>query len=585
MLVITMLLAILLIKYSLQVEAEQRILEYKDYTAVQMLENVTFSGNDGLLQEIKLFDNGDGYSVFLPTEMKNDSRIYFESFATLIIQGNEEYHNGDSLHDLEDDIPYDVQIIGWDERTFYTTRLTFFHANSIPTMYIRTENGTTEEIDKSKEIKIDAYLMTIKTDGIKDVENKCTIKTRGMSSFAVEQKSYNIKTNREISPFGMDAAKEWALLANWYDSVQQLRNKMTFDLAQSIGLEYTLDSCFVNLYIDGEYRGLYLLVERPTIDGGSVHIDDMQAEHENNDGIADNITGGYLFEESARYDLESYYFPVEIGNPIVIKNPSTVTEEEFAYISTYIQAAARVLADDVTIEQMQQYFDLDSWIRMYLIQEFAVQTDVEFDSFKFYKKRNDPLIYAGPVWDFDYAYGHAWIGNFLQLSQRTIYLQDGHGVWLEEFGENSIFMERVIRLYQEEFLPLVEAYISSELLHIAEENRASITMNSRRWNRYIDAYDNEIYQLYNWTSGRGQFLQNYWSSPDDYCKVTFHIDAYSYSYYIKSGEALNYLPMIEYGEDDHKRFGTVIEWITDTGDAVDVTVPVTEDMTLTALYK
>lgn len=59
----------------------------------------------------------------------------------------------------------------------------------------------------------------------------------------------------------MPKAKTWILLANHADP-SLLRNTLAYDLAAAFGLPGSPDSRFVDLTINGEYLGNYLITEK-----------------------------------------------------------------------------------------------------------------------------------------------------------------------------------------------------------------------------------------------------------------------------------------------------------------------------------
>ena len=102
-------------------------------------------------------------------------------------------------------------------------------------------------------------------------------KLHGRSSARSEKKSFNLKFPGRVDLFGMGAAKKWVLVANSYDRTM-LRNKLMYDLSGEIGMRCPMESCFVELYINGEYRGVYQLCEAPEIDKERVAIHPAREE-------------------------------------------------------------------------------------------------------------------------------------------------------------------------------------------------------------------------------------------------------------------------------------------------------------------
>ena len=68
------------------------------------------------------------------------------------------------------------------------------------------------------------------------------------------------------------------LLAGYFDATQ-MHDKLIKDLAAELGMAYTASCDWVNLYYDGEYRGVYLLSEKNSVGTAGVAITDMEAAY------------------------------------------------------------------------------------------------------------------------------------------------------------------------------------------------------------------------------------------------------------------------------------------------------------------
>lgn len=91
-------------------------------------------------------------------------------------------------------------------------------------------------------------------------DTDCSIKVRGHSSSRGEKKPFNFKFSSKQELLGLGKGKKWALLSNMYDKTQ-LRNLLAFGMADDIGMPYIQQSTFVDVYLNGEYLGIYQLCE------------------------------------------------------------------------------------------------------------------------------------------------------------------------------------------------------------------------------------------------------------------------------------------------------------------------------------
>ena len=280
------------------------------------------------------------------------------------------------------------------------------------------------------------------------------IKGRGNSTWtAYPKKPYQIKLGKKTDLLQTgdpgEAAKTWVLLANYYDK-SFILNTLTFDLADALGLPYSPNSRPIDLYYDGEYRGTYLLCEKTEINGGRVDIHDLEGDFEDANpevedfddlptargtnawgneyqyvtGLSDpdDISGGYLLEidYSGRAAAEKSWFTTSRGYSLVSKSPEYLSENAMEYISGLYQEFEDAVwnggVNPTTGKSYTDYMDLESLARCYLILELSQDGDAFFSSTFFYKPQGEDKLYAGPVWDFDSAYG----GNYLHFNDTAI---------------------------------------------------------------------------------------------------------------------------------------------------------------------
>ena len=172
-----------------------------------------------------------------------------------------------------------------------------------------------------------------------------------------------------------------------------MRNKLVYDTAQEVGLAYSPVSRYVDLYVDGIYYGLYLLMEKIDVAPTRINISLLQERTEavNYRGLSsfpmwfsmenglfrkcvtipsnpDDITGGYLLELELDYRLwdNENAFVTESGQPISVKYPAQCSAEQLNYIADYYQEMENALFNGT----YAQYIDVESWAKFYLVQEF-----------------------------------------------------------------------------------------------------------------------------------------------------------------------------------------------------------------------
>lgn len=311
-------------------------------------------------------------------------------------------------------------------------------------IYLTTESGGTDKLDANKGfVDTGSALMLNSNGGIEYDGELEKIKKHGNSSWDYSKKKpYNIKLPQKANLYGMGKAKKWALLGNYLDH-SMLRNTMTQEIARAVGIDYIMDSVFVDLYADGSYRGTYQLSERVQVQKNRVNITDLEEKTEAlndldlekyervavNAGVREykqdsykyydipnnpkDITGGYLleFKMAGRYPDVSSGFVTKRGQAVEIVGPEYASKEQVLYIKEFMQDLEDAIYSSTGYnskgKHYSDYIDVDSLIKGYLIEEISMDIDGYCESFFFWKESDsagDGKLHCGPVWDFDFAY-------------------------------------------------------------------------------------------------------------------------------------------------------------------------------------
>ena len=138
----------------------------------------------------------------------------------------------------------------------------------LPRLVIETEDFS--QIG-NREDKIPAMLQIYGKNGPESDVIDLTVKGRGHSSFTMAKYSIKLKFEQKQSLFGMPEDKEWDLISNQRDKTM-LRNYFTYQLANSLQDDYSPRNQFVELYLNRNYKGVYLLVEHVKVAKHRVNI-------------------------------------------------------------------------------------------------------------------------------------------------------------------------------------------------------------------------------------------------------------------------------------------------------------------------
>ena len=368
-------------------------------------------------------------------------------------------------------------------------------ASAIPTMYL-TSSGAAQGrdwVDASKSNAATGTMNLIGTDGVPVYSGELKqIKARGNSTFTyAEKKSYQIKLAEPSDLLGkQEQVKTWVLLASYFDATQ-MHDKMVKDLAAELGMDYTASCEWVNLYYDGAYRGIYLLSEKNSVGAASVAITDMEEAYKaQNPSYGDNmstglsqnaygqqyqytkdltepenITGGYLIELNHNMWDEASGFKTRQGVAFNVKSPEWCGNAAMKYISEYYQAFEdAVYATDEagaytgynadTEKYFYEYVDMDSLVKVFLLQELSLNCDGFISSVYFYKDA-DGKMFAGPIWDQDMTFGTGW------TKTNAADIEDYHYL-AKALIQIPAFKDAVVEYYNSEFAPAVRRWLGED---------------------------------------------------------------------------------------------------------------------------
>ena len=268
---------------------------------------------------------------------------------------------------------------------------------SIPVVQLETENhvGITS---KSQYVSA-TFSMDGGTSGIESVkEIGIRIRGRGNSTWKWEKKPFKIHFDEPVSLLGLPAAEEWALFANYADK-SLIRNRLAQVMASTLSFDYCPTQECVDVFLNGEYLGVYTLGEHLEEGEGRVEV-----THDST-----RLDCGFFLEAGgvvAGVDVKGLnYFHAGLVKFVLIKTPDyeTLTSEQFDYIMEYMQAADKAVKAG---EGYEDYLDVDSVVDWLIMIEFANNTDCAWRRSTYFTKDPGEKLVMGPVWDFDLAFGN-----------------------------------------------------------------------------------------------------------------------------------------------------------------------------------
>lgn len=584
---------------------------------------------DGGEMDIRFWsDSTNRYYYFLPSGCGVESlAVQTQNGITLRKETEAEearitFSNGDTLEGVDYNTTY---LLGcYDQNQYlYEVPVIFMQGANTHAVFINTEGGSIAPVLDDKEQKLKGDMLISDAAGRVVYQGGLThIKGRGNGSWFSHKKPFNIKLSEKADLLGMGGSREWCLINQEWD-FSCIRNKLVYDLAADAGLAYSPDSEFVDLWIDGEYFGLYLLTDRINISEASVDITNLEEATEavNMEKLSgyplvvnksneidqsfssipndpEDITGGYLLEMDKFYaDDKAARFNTERIYSVTLKSPEYISESQLHYIKEFVTEAENAIAD-LKSTKYQNYIDVDSWVSMCVLQELVANGDFMGSSQYFYKEIDvdggHSKLYAGPVWDMDLALGgetkNALPVNVLMLPTSS---------WVKYLYQRPEYYEMLVSSYIRTYRPLVQELLDKKIDSLTEQIRISAEMNFTRWERVAekeigmkDPFLPSVEKLKDYLQARVSLLDDLWVNKANYHTVLVTTDDdvflydsmyYSRAHMVMDGETLGGLQTPDPPEGylfDGWYYGTPGR----PGEAFDPDAAITEDCRVYAKY-
>lgn len=591
-------------------------------------ESITLSvpaGNS--IGQVSLWESEEGMGYFfLPSYADPKQCCFLYDQACRLKLRGKVLLPGETLGKVSLNVPYLLEFEDQNGNLF-TTEVIFMQSGKLPAVFIDTESGSLDYIHEDKANKESADIRIIDENGqLSYCAELEYIKGHGNQIWSFDKRPYQIKLSEEMELLGMDSGDKWLLMANRYDA-SHIRNSIVHSLAEAVGMMYTSQMEYVDLYINREYKGNYQLAEKIDIGQGRVDIKDLEKENNKLNGEAykenamfgdgesavkgildmenpKDITGGYLLERNYgdKYESRISGFVTEAGEKFVVRSPSYASEKEMEYISDVVQQVENAIlsADGVDRETGLSYtelLDLDSFAKKYLIEEITLNEANGATSSWFYKPEDavSKKLYAGPVWDYDKALGRR--GDFKNpclLTKLCCYNREPV-TWFYALYEKEEFQEKVKADYKNLFLPELERMIDGGIDTYAEQIRESMRMDQVRWadTSILPSYgdndfDEDVTYLKEWLKLRLDFLNRVWIENEEMCLIRYK-DENDKIYPFMSVPVNSALTVLPEGEDMELDDGTIVPlggwYIEESGEPCDVGQVITGDIVLAPVYE
>ena len=414
----------------------------------------------------------------------------------------------------------------------------------MPLFVIKTTGTIVDEPKVKADMKIYVKDSVVATENI-------GIEIRGaISQLIYEKKSYAFETwdatNTAVpkSVLGLPIESDWVLYGPYGDKTL-IKNVVAYQLSNNIG-RYAAKTAFVEVEINGEYKGLYVFMEKLKRDKNRIDVKKLTAT----DNDSATISGGYIVKidktagkgstTQVNYTAINSFPSLYDVNGVLTSNvkthflfdyPSDVTISipQRKYITDYIQNFEKALASPnfkTDTEGYKTYIDVPSFIDFFLLTELMQNHDGYRLSTYLQKERGGKLK-MGPIWDFDLTFGSASFCNSINaldnywVFQYTKYCPDDTWLvtfWWKRLLEDKSFSDQV----KARWAALRTTHFSDATLTSSIDDKANFLTqtnatkrNFTRWNilntpivpnTTTGTYDDETKRMKTWITKRTAWI-------------------------------------------------------------------------------
>lgn len=295
-----------------------------------------------------------------------------------------------------------------------------------------------------------------------------TIRGRGNTSWGMPKKSYKIEFTDKQTMLGMPKDRDWALIANYADKTL-MKNYVAYNLSTFLATFYTPRCTFIELYINNEYLGVYLLTETIKISKKRINIPKSDSSF--------IVEADEKYRQNEQIIFSNIITGDSTKKPFRIHHPQNATKESLSIIEKHIKNFELFLKQIPQSKKnnISQWIDEDDFLKYYWIQEFSKNPDASFYTSVYFIWEKNNVIKMGPVWDFDLAfggYGNEYITNPTNWKQKYNY-------WYRLLLEDSTFYQKSTLFWienKEKFYRILTTIDSAQtILKKAQKN------NFKKW--------------------------------------------------------------------------------------------------------
>lgn len=376
-------------------------------------------------------------------------------------------------------------------------------------MYITVNSGA--DIT-SREDYVPCHISLNARGSFSNYSGSASIRGRGNSSWSwYDKKPYRIKLDEKHKLLGLGKAKSWVLLANYRD-VTDLMNTFVFEAAQWLGMPYTNHTRYVELFINGDYRGVYQLTEQVQQDKNRVAVSDDQGmllslDQDDGPNLSPAATDNFW---SSVYTM-----------PVCVKYPKDDALTDSRRDSVKAQLA--LLEEAIQSRDSARIYgllDVPSMIHYLQLQELVENVELVAPRSVFLFKDGSGKWTMGPLWDFDAGYDFDWAtmttGHDYYADYRELVLgsnplkRNGYDHNIPAFFTDLFGCQAFVNDYKAEWRRVADSIVAKPwaecMQYVAELNQGAMAREMTRWPIQGKTFSTEVTAMHQWLERRATYL-------------------------------------------------------------------------------
>jgi hypothetical protein len=358
---------------------------------------------------------------------------------------------------------------------------------NLPQISITTKGGAAVT---SKDVYLTGDIAINGKSTYSDYTGTTQIRGRGNTTWTYPKKPYKIKLDTKAPLLGMAAAKDWILLANYLDGMHTL-NPVAMKIGKLLNMPFTNNIVPVELTLNGQYQGCYMLTEQIEVQDNRVNI--------GKDGILLQMDINY--DDPWKFKSDYYQLPTMIMYPELTDVAQiTPIKEQFE------QLEELVARSDFPDNNYLDYLDAESVANYLLVYMLTDNEEINHPKSTYLYKTAKGKWTMGPIWDFDWAFGFEGSQVYFNSANRSLFWSSAVGT---RFFSKLMTDPRIKTLMKQKWADF-KTQKFTELLSFVDDYATKIEAARNKdyqiWKRGSNNFKNDVTNLKIWLQNRSNYM-------------------------------------------------------------------------------